>query len=69
MPEPDLPAARAFRTRLANRLTELRLAVDLGEIASPAAFRVALERDRAFSADDPRVRRACLAAGLGAWLD
>lgn len=68
MPDKDKPADRAFRTRLATRLTELRLSIDLGEITTPAAFRAALERDGAFKGDDPRVRRACTAAGLDSWL-
>ena len=64
----DVPADRNFRNRLASRLTELRLGIDAGEINSPAAFRAVLERDRIFAVDDPRVRSACAAAGLGAWL-
>lgn len=68
MPDGDAPADHTFRIRLANRLTELRLAVDLGEITTRAAFRAMLERDGAFSADDPRVRQACASAGLGSWL-
>jgi len=64
----DGPADRDFRNRLASRLTELRLGIDAGEINSPAAFRAVLERDRIFAVDDPRVRSACAAAGLGAWL-
>lgn len=68
MPDGDAAADRAFRIRLANRLTELRLAVDLGEIETRAAFRAILERDGAFSTDDPRVRAGCISAGLGSWL-
>jgi hypothetical protein len=68
VPDGDAPADRAFRIRLANRLTELRLAVDLGEISTRAAFQAVLERDGTFSADDPRVRKACASAGLGSWL-
>jgi hypothetical protein len=68
VPDGDAAADRAFRIRLANRLTELRLAVDLGEVQTRAAFRAMLERDGAFSADDPRVRDGCASAGLGSWL-
>jgi hypothetical protein len=68
VPDGDAPADRDFRIRLANRLTELRLAVDLGEITTPAAFRAMLERGGTFSADDPRVRTACASAGLSSWL-
>lgn len=68
MPDGESQADRAFRRRLANRLTELRLAVDLGEITTPEAFRAMLERDRDFTIDDPRVREACVAAELDAWI-
>ena len=68
MPERDAPDDPGFPTRLASRLTELRLALDLGDIKTPAGFRAALERDGAFAINDPRVRNACVAAGLGAWL-
>ncbi len=68
MPQGDTPADRAYRRRLADRLTELRLAVDLGDIEGPAAFRTALERDGIFTIDDPRVKGAGLSAGLGPWL-
>jgi hypothetical protein len=68
VPDGDAPADRTFRIRLANRLTELRLAIDLGEIRTRAAFKAALERDGTFTTDDPRVRKACGDAGLAAWL-
>ncbi|MGH7497750.1 MAG: hypothetical protein ACREL3_02745 [Gemmatimonadales bacterium] len=58
----------AFRTRLTNRLTELRLAIDLGELRTLTAFRAALERDGLFRADDPRVLDACGRIGLSWWL-
>ena len=68
MTDSDSPADHGFRIRLANRLTELRLKIDLGEISTRAAFENGLERDGGFSVDDPRVRNACAAAGLEAWL-
>lgn len=68
VPDGDAPADRTFRIRLANRLTELRLAIDLGEIRTRAAFMAALERDGTFMADDPRVLKACSDARLAAWL-
>jgi hypothetical protein len=68
VPDGDAPADRTFRIRLANRLTELRLAIDLGEIRTRAAFKAALERDGSFTAGDPRVLKACREAGLTAWL-
>jgi hypothetical protein len=68
LPHNDAPVDRAFRVRLAARLTELRLGIDLGEITSRSAFESALERDGAFRIDDQRVRNACAAAGLSAWL-
>lgn len=68
MPDSGPPPDRAFRSRLADRLAELRLAIDLGEIESAADFRAALERGGSFTADDQRVRDACFFAGLGAWL-
>jgi hypothetical protein len=63
----EAPADRAFRMRLVDRLTALHLRIDLGEIRTAAAFEHELERG-GFSVDDPRVRNACTAAGLGAWL-
>lgn len=57
-----------FRTRLASRITELRLAIDLGDTRSDGAFKAALERDGLFVADDPRVIDACRLAGLSARL-
>jgi hypothetical protein len=68
LPPSEAPADRAFRIRLANRLTELRLGIDLGEIRTRASFENALERDGALAVADPRVRNACAVAGLGAWL-
>lgn len=63
------PFARgAFATQLVDRLTELRLAVDLGEITTSDGFRAVLERGGVFEAGDPRVHRACTAAGLERWL-
>jgi len=68
VPDGDTPADRTFRIRLANRLTELRLAIDLGEIRTRAAFKAALERDGNFTAGDPRVMQACKDASLAPWL-
>jgi len=68
LPDSEPPADHAFRIRLANRLTELRLGIDLGEITSRSAFERALERDGGFTIDDQRVRNACAAAGLSGWL-
>lgn len=68
LPDSDAPADRAYRIRLANRLTELRLGIDLGEIRTPIDFENELERDGGFTAHDPRVRNACAVAGLGGWL-
>lgn len=68
MSDSDTPGDHAFQTRLADRLTELRLGIDLGEITSPAAFVSRLQRDGGFTADDPRVRAACALAGLTPWL-
>jgi hypothetical protein len=67
MPSPTGESAE-FRARLANRITELRLAIDLGEIRTAAAFKAALERDGLFVLDDPRVIEACRLAGLSARL-
>jgi hypothetical protein len=58
----------SFRRRLADRLADLRLRVDMGELLTPKAFRDALEQGGHFKADDPRVREACREAGLGGWL-
>jgi hypothetical protein len=68
LPHNDAPADRDFRIRLASRLTELRLGIDLGEIRTCAAFEKALERDGGFTVADPRVRNACTAADLSTWL-
>ncbi len=57
-----------FYLQMANRFTELRLAIDLGELRTAAAFRTALQRDGRFQTDDPRVVEACRKAGLGHWL-
>ena len=67
MPSPTGDSA-GFRARLANRITELRLAIDLGELRTAAAFKAALERDELFVVDDPRVIEACRRAGLSARL-
>jgi hypothetical protein len=69
LPHSEAPADRAFRIRVANRLTELRLGIDLGEIRTRAAFESALERGGGLSLDDPRVRNACAVAELSAWLE
>jgi hypothetical protein len=58
----------AFYRRLQDRLTQLRLQVDLGELSTSARFRALLEEGGEFALLDPRVRSACLAAGLGHWL-
>jgi hypothetical protein len=46
-----------------EKLADLRLRIDMGEILTPRAFRAALEHGEHFKADDPRVREACLDAG------
>jgi hypothetical protein len=56
-----------FSRALGDRLTDLRLRVDLGEITTAAAFRNELEQDRRFQLTDPRVRAACERAGFGHW--
>jgi hypothetical protein len=61
------PSDDVFTQRLLDRVSDLRLRADLGEIREPAALRKALEADGQFQLDDPRVRMACLDAGLG-WL-
>jgi hypothetical protein len=63
-PAPDA----MFAAKLRNRLADLRLRLDLGEIKSSAAFREALEAGGAFRLADPRVREACRNAGLARWL-
>jgi hypothetical protein len=60
-PDPGL----RFAAKLRDRLADLRLRVDLGELGSPAAFREALEAGGMFRVDHPRVREACRRAGLG----
>jgi hypothetical protein len=68
MPDPDPAADAKFAAKLRNRLTELRLRLDLGELESPAAFREALEAGGAFRLTDPRVLEACRNAGFARWL-
>jgi hypothetical protein len=63
-PAPDA----IFEAKLHDRLADLRLQVDLGELATPAAFREALEAGGTFLITDPRVREACRKAGLARWL-
>jgi hypothetical protein len=63
-PAPDA----IFAAKLRDRLADLRLRSDLGEIESPAAFREALEAGGTFLLADPRVREACRSAGLARWL-
>jgi hypothetical protein len=58
-----------FTQALGDRLTDLRLQVDLGEITTAAGFRAALERDRRFHLTDARVRAACERAGFARWID
>jgi hypothetical protein len=60
---------RGFQRRLNERLADLRLRADLGELAGAAAFRSALEQDGRFRLDDPRVREAALRAGFGRWIE
>lgn len=67
--DPDSAPDRAFPRRLNDRLTDLRLRADLGDFASAAAFRTALEHDGRFRLDDPRVRAACVNAGFGEWIE
>jgi hypothetical protein len=57
-----------FEAKLRDRLADLRLRLDLGELGSPAAFREALEAGGTFLVADPRVREACRTAGLARWL-
>jgi hypothetical protein len=61
------PSDDGFTHRLSDRVSDLRLRADLGEIRDAAALRQALEADGQFRLDDPRVHAACLDAGLG-WL-
>ena len=68
MPEPDSSEDQVFLLRLGDRLTALRLAIDLGEITTSAAFQAALEAGGTFRLNDPRVRQACAAVGLESWL-
>lgn len=69
MSDREGPAKRDFRMRLADRLTVVRLRIDLGDIRTAVQFKRELERDGYFTLDDPRVRNACAAAGLAAWVD
>lgn len=64
----DQPADPAFLTRLGDRLTALRLAIDLGEITTPAEFQKALAEGGEFELNDVRVRQACASVGLETWL-
>jgi hypothetical protein len=57
----------SFARKLEDRLTDLRLRADLGEIATADDFRAALEQGGTFTLADPRVRTACERAGFGAW--
>jgi hypothetical protein len=68
MPDNDPAPDAIFAAKLRDRLADLRLRVDLGEIESPAAFREALEAGGTFLLADPRVREACRSAGLARWL-
>jgi hypothetical protein len=63
-PAPDA----SFEAKLRDRLADLRLRVDLGELGNAAAFREALEAGGTFRLADPRVREACRKAGLAGWL-
>jgi hypothetical protein len=56
-----------FARALQDRLTDLRLRADLGEIVTSSQFHAALQRDGRFKLSDPRVRSACLRAGFGEW--
>jgi hypothetical protein len=62
-PAPDA----MFEAKLRDRLADLRLRVDLGELGTAAAFREALEAGGTFLLADPRVREACRKAGLARW--
>lgn len=56
-----------FARALQDRLTDLRLRADLGEIRTAAQFRAALEQGGRFKLSDPRVRSACVRAGFESW--
>lgn len=56
-----------FERGLNERLADLRMRVDLGEVPGRAAFRAALEHDGRFRLDDPRVWEAVMHTGLGPW--
>jgi hypothetical protein len=62
-PDPDLE----FDRQLNERLADLRLRADLGELAGRVAFRAALEHDGRFRLVDPRVWDAVMRSGLGWW--
>jgi hypothetical protein len=68
MADRDRPPPGDFAGKLNDRLTDLRLRVDLGEITTAAAFRHALEAGNMFRLADPRVREACVSAGFGRWI-
>lgn len=68
MPSDSGSEGTNFQIKLADRLADLRLQVDLGDLRTPAAFRAALERGGRFLVADPRVREACTRAGLARWL-
>ena len=68
MADPNFPPDRTFLRQLNDRLTDLRLRADLGELRAAPAFRAALEHDGRFRLDDPRVRAACVNAGFGGWV-
>jgi hypothetical protein len=69
MPRTDPPPEDAFSREFRDHLADIRLRIDLLEIVSTAAFRAAVEQNGKFRLDDPRVRRACLDAGLARWLE
>jgi hypothetical protein len=62
------PSGR-FARELMDRLADIRLRVDLGEISTASAFRAALEHGGRYALDDPRVRTACVKAGFGGWIE
>jgi hypothetical protein len=68
MTDPDPPPDASFEAKLRDRLADLRLRVDLGELGNAADFRKALEAGGTFRLADPRVREACRKAGLAGWL-
>jgi hypothetical protein len=68
MTDPDPTPDATFEAKLRDRLADLRLRADLGELGTPAAFREALEAGGTFLLADPRVREGCRKAGLARWL-